>query len=77
MIEARKTAVALREEELVELQRTIIDRDEKEALKFLRKSVYHKVLHSQKGRLKCHLDTGGESPVDIFKRGSKAKSQSR
>jgi len=69
MIEARKTAVALEEEELVELQRIIIDRDEKEALKFLKKSVYDKVLRAQKGRLKSHLDTSGESPVEIFKRG--------
>ncbi|MBE0415369.1 MAG: hypothetical protein IBX36_02345 [Dehalococcoidia bacterium] len=69
MLEARKTAVALEEEELVELQRIIIDRDEKEALRFLKKSVYDKVAKSQRGRLKSHLDTRGESPVDIFKKG--------
>ena len=69
MLEARKTAVALEEEELMELQRIIIDRDEKEALRFLKRSVYDKVLRSQKGRLKSHLDTGGESPVEIFKKG--------
>jgi len=68
MIEARKTALSLEEEELVELQRIIIDRDEKEALKFLKKSVFDKVLHSQKGRLKSHLDGGGENPVETFKR---------
>ena len=33
MLEGRKTAVALEEEELVELRRIIIDRDEKEALR--------------------------------------------
>lgn len=69
MIEARKTAVALDEEELVELARIIIDRDEKEALRFLKRSVYDKVRKSQQGRLKSHLDTGGESPVGIFKKG--------
>ena len=68
MIEARKTAVALEEEELIELARIIIDRDEKEALMFLKRSVYDKVRNSQQGRLKCHLDTGGESPVETFKR---------
>ena len=68
MIEVRKTAIALEEEELVELQRIIIDRDEKEALKFLKKSVFDKALHSQKGRLKSHLDSGGENPVETFKR---------
>ena len=69
MLESRKTAVAIEEEELVELQRIIIDRDEKEALKFLKKVVFDKVLRSQKGRLRSHLDTCGESPVKIFKRG--------
>ena len=67
MLESRKTAVAIEEEELVELQRIIIDRDEKEALKFLKKVVFDKVLRSQKGRLRSHLDTGGESPVERFK----------
>lgn len=67
MLESRKTAVVIEEEELVELQRIIIDRDEKEALKFLKKVVFDKVLRSQKGRLRSHLDTGGESPVERFK----------
>lgn len=67
MLEGRKTAVALEEEELVELQRIIIDRDEKEALRFLKKVVFDKVLRSQKGRLRSHLDTSGESPVERFK----------
>ncbi len=69
MIEARKTAVALEEGELIELARIVIDRDEKEALRFLKKSVYDKVAKAQRGRLKSHLDTGGESPVEIFKKG--------
>ena len=69
MLESRKTAVAIEEEELVELQRIIIDRDEKEALKFLKKVVFDKVLRSQKGRLSCHLDTGDESPMEKFKEG--------
>ena len=67
MLEGRKTAVALEEEELVELQRIIIDRDEKEALKFLKKVVFDKVLRFQKGILRPHLDTGGESTVERFK----------
>ena len=67
MLESRKTAVALEEEELVELQRIIIDHDEKEALRFLRKVIYNKIAKSQGGRLKCHLDSGGESPVEKFK----------
>ena len=69
MLEIRKTAIALQEEELLELQRIIIDRDEKEALIFLKKSVYDKVARSQQGRLKSHLDTGGD-PAKQFKEGT-------
>ena len=47
MIEIRKTAIALEEEELLELERIMVDRDEKEALDFLKKSVYNKVVDSQ------------------------------
>jgi len=50
MLESRKTAVALDEEELVELQSILIDGDEKEALSFLKKSVYDKVMHIQQGK---------------------------
>jgi hypothetical protein len=68
MLEIRKTAVALDEQELLLLERIITDREEKEALVFLKKSVYDKVLHSQQGRLKSHLDSGGD-PVQRFKEG--------
>lgn len=69
MLEIRKSAIALDEEELLELERIIIDRDAKEALVFLKKSVYEKVARSQQGRLKSHLDTGGD-PVERFKAGA-------
>ena len=39
MLEIRKTAIALDERELLELERSVTDRDEKEALIFLKKSV--------------------------------------
>ena len=68
MIAVIRTAIALEEGELIEFQRTIVDRDEKEALKFLKKSIFGKVFHSQKGRLKSHLDSGGENSVETFKR---------
>ena len=68
MLEIRKTAVALDEQELLQLERIMTDREEKEALVFLKKSVYDKVLHSQQGRLKSHLDSGGD-PVQRFKEG--------
>jgi len=65
MLEIKKTAVALDEKELLELERVITDRDEKGALSFLKKSVYDKVAHSQQGKLKSHLDTSA-SPVEGF-----------
>ena len=61
MLEIRKEAVALDEEELLELERIVIDRDEKEALLFLKKSVYDRIVHSQQGQLKSHLDRGSDS----------------
>ncbi|MBI2907963.1 MAG: hypothetical protein HYX92_09940 [Chloroflexi bacterium] len=68
MLEVRKTAIAFEEEELMELARIIIDHNEKEAAVFLKKSVYDKIVHSQQGKLKSHLDTSG-SPVEMFQRG--------
>jgi len=68
MLEIRRTAIALEEAELIELERIITDEDEKEALSFLRKSVYNKVARSQGARLKSHLDSGGD-PVERFKSG--------
>lgn len=68
MLEIRKTAVALDKQELLELERIIVDGDEKEALKFLKKCVYDRVARAQQGRLKSHLDTGGDS-VERFKKG--------
>ena len=68
MLEIRKTAIALDEKELLELERIITDCDEKEALVFLKKAVYDKVIRSQQGKLKSHLDTGGD-PMERFRRG--------
>ena len=65
MLEIRRAAIALDEEELLELERVITDRDEKEALRFLKKAVYDKVARSQQGKLKSHLDTG-VNPVEGF-----------
>ena len=51
VLEIRKTAVSFQETDLMELERIITDGDEKEALRFLRKTVYDKVAHSQ-----CHCE---------------------
>ena len=53
MLEIRRTAIALGEEELLELECIVVDRDEKEALRFLKKSVYNKVAYSQEVRKAC------------------------
>jgi len=68
MLEIRRTAIAFDENDLLELERIVIDGDEKGALSFLKKAVYNKIARSQQGRLKSHLDTGGD-PVERFKRG--------
>lgn len=67
MLEIKRTAIALDEEELLELERVITDRDEKGALSFLKKAVYDKITRSQQGKLKSHLDTG-DNPVERFRR---------
>jgi hypothetical protein len=64
MLEIKKAAVCFDEQELMVLERILTDGDEKEALKFLKKIVYDKIVHSQQGRLKSHLDTS--SPVEQF-----------
>ena len=64
MLEIKKTAVSLDERDLMELERIITDTDEKEALKFLKKSIYDRILYSQQGRLKSHLDAA--NPVEGF-----------
>jgi len=64
MLEIRKTAVSFDEQDLMELETIITDNDEKEALSFLKKSIYDRILHAQQGRLKSHLDAA--NPVEGF-----------
>ena len=66
MLEIRKTAVSFDERDLMELERIITDGDKEQSLKFLKKSVYEKILHSQQGKLKSHLDSGFD-PTQLFK----------
>jgi hypothetical protein len=68
MLEIRKTAVSLDEGDLMELERIVTDGDEKEALRFVRKSIYDRIVHAQQGRLKSHLHGGG-NPVERFRTG--------
>lgn len=64
MLEIKKSVIAFEESDLLELERIITDADEKEALSFLKKSVYDRILHAQQGRLKSHLDVS--NPVQGF-----------
>jgi hypothetical protein len=68
MLEIRKTAVSFDERDLMELERIVTDGAEKEALEFLRKSVYDRISHAQQGKLKSHLD--GKNPVEGFIKGN-------
>lgn len=58
MIQIRKAAVTLDEQEMIELEQIIADRRGKEALRFLRHSVYNKLIHTQRGRLQPDLNQG-------------------
>ena len=69
MLEIKRAAISLEEKELLELERIVTDRDTKEALGFLKKTVYDKITRSQQGKLKSHLDTS-DSPVERFRRGN-------
>jgi hypothetical protein len=68
MIEIRKAVVAFDEQDLLELERIITDSDEKEALRFIKKSVYDRIVHTQQGRLKSHLDSSRD-PAQQFREG--------
>jgi len=67
MLEIKKTAIALEEKELMKLEEIVIDRDEAEALRFLKRAVYNKIAQGQQNRLKSHLDAPG-NPVELFKK---------
>jgi hypothetical protein len=64
MLEIKKSAVSFDEEEIIELERIIIDNDKEEALRFLKKQVYDRILHSQQGKLKSRLDS--INPIEGF-----------
>ncbi|MFA4836181.1 MAG: hypothetical protein WC749_08960 [Dehalococcoidia bacterium] len=66
MLEIRKSAVTFDGEEMLELERILIAQDEIGAFRFLRKSVYNKIARSQHGKLKSHMDAGGD-PAERFK----------
>ncbi len=70
MLEIKRTAISLDENDLVELERISIDGDKEGALGFLKK-VYNRIIHSQQGKLKSHLDTGVNSEEGFIKDSSR------
>jgi len=66
MLEIRKSAVSLDENELLELERIITDGEAEAALRFLNKVVYQKIARAQRAKLSSHLDGGGD-PVQRFR----------
>ncbi len=65
MLEIKRTAISIDEQELLELERIITDGEEKGAFRFLKKVVYDRLAQAQQGRLKSHLDASINS-VDEF-----------
>jgi hypothetical protein len=64
MLEIKRTAVSFDEQDILELERIVTDSDNKEAFRFVKKAIYDRILHSQQGRLKSHLDAA--NPVEGF-----------
>ena len=65
MLAIRKTAIFFDERDLIEVETIVTDNDEKEVLRFTKKSIYDRISHAQQSRLKSHLDGGGD-PVRRF-----------
>lgn len=68
MLEMRKMVLALEPSDLMALEVIITEGDEGEALKYLKRKVYDRILQEQQGRLKSHLD-GGKA-AEGFARGN-------
>ena len=64
MLEIKRTAVSFDEKDIMELETIVTDGDEKEAFRFVKKAIYDRILHSQQGKLKSHLDAA--NPVEGF-----------
>jgi hypothetical protein len=65
MLEIRKAVVSFDEQDLMEIEIIVTDDDEKEALLFVKKSIHDRILHSQQGKLKSHLDQGEDTTLDF------------
>ena len=65
MQQAKREAVALEPDELVELEQIITDQDRDGAYEFLKERVYKRIRSAQRNRLHSHLD-GASDPAGGF-----------
>lgn len=65
-LKIKRTAVSFEPDEVMEIERIMMDADEKGALEFLRKGVYAKMVASQKAGLHSH-DVNPAKPFDHMK----------
>ena len=65
MLEAKREAVALEPQELVELEQIVTDEDRDAAYEFLKERVYKRIRTAQHNRLHSHLD-GASDPAGGF-----------
>lgn len=65
MLEITRKTLTLEPQEVMEMERIVMDEDQAEALIFLKKKIYHRLLASQENRLKSHLD-GCQDTVSTF-----------
>jgi hypothetical protein len=64
MLEIKNAVISFEANDLMEMERIVTDNDGKEALMFLKKSVYDRISQAQQGKLKSHLDV--DNPVEGF-----------
>ena len=65
MLEITKKTLSLEPEEVMELERIMLDEDREEAYLFLKDHIYKRFISSQENRLKSHLD-GCSDPAGSF-----------
>ena len=54
---------------MLEIRKTAVSFDKKEAFLFLEKSIYDRISYAQQGRLKSHLDEA--NPTEAFEKSNK------
>ncbi len=65
MLEIIRKTLTLEPQEVMELERIIIDDDREGAFQFLKKNIYQRFIISQENRLKSHLN-GCNDPARAF-----------